>query len=188
MFKFSKKWVKRSFVITLITVFPIVGPAESLEGLEITDETLSEDETSSELKVKPLGAPIEVLYRFKENHLRSKTDSAFQLYVIYHSCESTDEKLWFLTKNGLTDIPTAYCTHNSSSGVPCEPKQKIVLLDYDIPRNKLEFVKKHCFYAAELEAGIDLAKVDISKWTQLNVKNFSGDSIHITRWDPDSTL
>ena len=78
MFKFSKKWVKRSFFITLITVFPLIGQAENFEGLEITDEE------SSELKVKALGEPIELRYWFNEDHFNnSSTDSAFQLYVIF---------------------------------------------------------------------------------------------------------
>jgi hypothetical protein len=178
MFKFSKKWVKRSFFITLITVFPLIGQAENFEGLEITDEE------SSELKVKALGEPIELRYWFNEDHFNnSSTDSAFQLYVIYHPCESA-EKLWFITKNGLTDVPTAFCSHNSSSGVPCDPEQELVL-SFNIPVD-LEFVNEHCFYAAELEAGIDLAKVDRSEWTQLNVQNFSGEVAHVTRWDPDA--
>lgn len=183
MFKFSKKWVKRSFVITLITIFPLIRPAASLEGLEITDET------SSELNVKALGKPIELRYWFNEDY--SDTDSAFQLYVIYHTCEETEElwlteELWFITKNGLIDTPTAFCNHNSSSGVPCQSEQELVL-SFKIPR-KLEFVNKHCFYAAELEAGIDLATIDRSEWTQLNVQNFSDEVVHVTRWDPDSTL
>jgi hypothetical protein len=179
MFKFNKKWVKRSLFLTFISIFPLIGQAEtSSEGLEITGET------SSELKVKALGQPIELRYWFNEKNFNN-TDSAFQLYVIYHPCESA-EKLWFITKNGLTDTPTAFCSHNSQSGSPCDAEQELVL-SFNIPMD-LEFVNEHCFYAAELEPGIDLAKVDRSKWTQLNIKNFSDEVAYVTRWDPDSTL
>ncbi len=175
MFKFSKKWVKRSLFLTFVGLFPLIGQAENYEGLEITDET------SSELKVKALGEPIELRYWFKESS-KNNTDSAFQLYVIYHPCEST-EKLWFITKDGLTDKPTAFCSHNSQSGLPCDAEQELVL-SFNIPMD-LEFVNEHCFYAVELEPGIELAKVDRSKWTQLNMQNFSGEVAHVTRWDPD---
>jgi len=178
MFKFSKKWVKRSLFLTLISIFPLIGQAENYEGLEIIDET-----SSSELKVKALGEPIELRYWFENS--KSNTDSAFQLYVIYHPGKST-EKLWFITKNGLTDIPTAFCSHNSQSGSPCDAEQELVL-SFNIPMD-LEFVNEHYFYAVELEPGIELAKVDRSKWTQLNMQNFSGEVAHVTRWDPDSTL
>ncbi|BAP56200.1 hypothetical protein THII_1903 [Thioploca ingrica] len=178
MFKFSKKWVKRSFFLTLISIFPLIGQAENYEGLEIAGET------SSELKVKALGEPIELRYWFNEKNANNP-DSAFQLYVIYHPCESA-EKLWFITKNGLTDIPTAFCSHNSQSGSPCDAEQELVL-SFNIPMD-LEFVNEHCFYAVELEPGIELAKVDRSKWTQLNMQNFSDEVAYVTRWDPDSTL
>lgn len=177
MFKFSKKWVKRSFFLTLISIFPLIGQAENYEGLEITGET------SSELTVKALGEPIELRYWFENS--KSNTDSAFQLYVIYYPCASA-EKLWFLTKNGLTDIPTAFCSHNSQSGSPCDAEEELVL-NFKIPMD-LEFVNEHCFYAAELEPGIELAKVDRSKWTQLNMQNSSDQVAIVTRWDPDSAL
>lgn len=179
MFKFSKKWVKRSLFLTFIIIFPLIGQAETYsEGLEITGET------SSELKVKALGEPIELRYWFNEKNFNN-TNSAFQLYVIYHPCESA-EKLWFITKEGLTDTPTAFCSHHSQSGSPCDAQQELVL-SINIPMD-LEFVNKHCFYAVELEPGIDLAKVDRSKWTQLNIQNFSDEVAYVTRWDPDSTL
>ncbi len=175
MSQFKTKWVKGSRFIACLSILFLIGQAQS-EGLEISDEE------PAELTVKALGEPVELRYWFNEENQQRDTQTSFQLYIIYHPCESA-EKLWFITKMGMLETPTVFCSHNSNKGIACSQEQELVL-HFNIPVD-LGFVNEHCFYAAEVKSEQELAELDRSEWTQLEIQNFSAQVAHVTRWDPE---